>query len=413
MSVLHRVVRGALKPLTLAQAFSSASGALGMVIAAWIMVPAEFTQFALFTLIGSLAVGGSFAGLIQPAFINQRREDKSFVPWRYVTLPAAAASVVFPLFASVLGVRNFSDLLLLSVSAALPIYYSWMRYRAIGCSRRWTVAQADFLRLGVTAAAVAFPRLASDSVALQTYFAAATSLPMLFIAIKLPRISEWTPYHHYRHAAAWQLGDWMLGTTLISLPLLLLGGASPSPLIGGIRLAQSLLGPLNLAFAAATTNLIADGVTRAEMTADHSVISRGTSLGRLLTGLSFVVVVGVIAFFYITKISFRGVSSLDLIIGLALVGASSITSASAGVRAVILRLLGRQARATLGRGITAILTFGAFAVGYYWYGVDVSLIAGFITLTLTLPVVFICLARKVYKASSQVEAPIPRELQYD
>lgn len=377
-----------------------------MLIAAWAMLPTEFTQFALFTLIGSLVLGASFAGLVQPALINQRIEHNSFVPLRYVAIPAVAAGVLFLLFAAALGVHSATDLLLLSVSSALPIYYGWMRYRAIGCNRRWTVAQADFLRLGLTAAAVAFPRLASDSVFLQTYFAAATSVPMLFIAIKSSRIRQWVPYHHYRRAAAWQLVDWMMGATVISLPLLLLGGASHSPLIGGVRLAQSLLGPLNLAFAAAMTNLIADGATRAELAEAGPLISRGTLLSRLLTALSFVVVMALISFFYITKISFRGVASPDLILGLALVGVSSITSASAGVRAAILRLLGWQSRATLARGLTAILTLSAFAVAYYWYGVDVSLIFGFITLALTSPVVFICLSRKVFRESSRVEAPL-------
>ena len=105
-----------------------------------------------------------------------------------------------------------------------------------------------------------------------------------------------------------------------------------------------------------------------------------------------------ISFFYITKISFRGVAGPDLILGLALVGVSSITSASAGVRAAILRLLSRQSRATLARGLTAILTLSAFAVAYHWYGVDASLIFGFITLAITSPVVFICLAGRFFES---------------
>ena len=375
-----------------------------MVIGAWAMTPADFTQFALFTLMGSLVQGVSFSGLVQPALINQRKQPNSFVPLRYVAIPAAAASVLFLIFASMLGVRSPSDLLLLSGSAMVPVYYNWIRYRAIGLNRRWVVAQADSLRLGLTLMALAAPALAADSVALQTYFAAVTAVPFLFVAIRLPRILDWIPYRHYSRAAAWQLIDWIFGSTLISLPLLFLGSVSPSPLIGGVRLAQSLLGPLNLAFAAAITNLIADGATRSEMTAG-SLISRGTSLSRLLTSLSLLLVVTLISFVYVAHISLKGVVLQDLIVGLALVGASSVTSAGSGVHAIVLRLLGWQARVTLGRGIIAALTLGAFAVGYFLYGVDGSLVTGFITLALMSPIILIGLARYTYRRSSLAEGP--------
>ena len=88
MKLPHRVARNALKPLTLAQIFSSAAGAGGMLIAAWAMVSTEFTQFALFTLIGSLVLGLSTSGLFQPALINQRIYRNSFVPMRYVAIQA-------------------------------------------------------------------------------------------------------------------------------------------------------------------------------------------------------------------------------------------------------------------------------------------------------------------------------------
>jgi hypothetical protein len=375
-----------------------------MVIAAWAMVPTEFTQFALLTLIGSVVLGLSTSGLFQPALINQRVERNSFVPLRYVAIPGAAASVLYLIFALVLGVRDFLDLFLLSGSATLPVFYNWLRYRAMGCNRRWIVANADLLRLALTAAAVTVPALIADSVALQTYLASATCLPMLFVAFKLPRMPEWVSYRLYRRAAAWQLLDWIFASTLISVPLLFLGGVSRSPLIGGVRLAQSLLGPLNLAFAAATTNLIADGVTRSELTAARSLTSRGILLGRQLMGLSLVLVIGMVSVVYVSQISFRGVATSNLITGLALVGACSVTSAWAGVRGIVLRLLGWQARVTLARGVTTILTLGAFAVGYYWRGVDASLILGFITLALTSPLVLLGVTRNVHRGSRPVEA---------
>jgi hypothetical protein len=374
-----------------------------MLIAAWAMAPAEFTQFALFTLISSLVLGLSTSGLFQPALINQRIERNSFVPLRYVAIPAAAASILYVIFALVVGVRNFLDVFLLSGSAVIPVYYNWLRYRAMGCNRRWIVAKADFVRLVLTASAVAVPALISNSVALQTYFAAATSLPMLYLAAKLPRIGEWIPYRRYGRAAAWQLLDWVFASTLTAVPLLLLGSVSRSPLIGGVRLAQALLGPLNLAFAAATTNLIADGATRSELTAAHSIMARGILLGRQLMGLSLFIVTAMISFVYVTQIGLRGVATSSLIIGLALAGASAVTSAWTGVRGIVLRFLGWQARVTLARGVTAILTLGAFTVSYYWGGVNVSLISGFIALALTSPFALLGLTRNVHSDSGRVE----------
>ena len=169
---------------------------------------------------------------------------------------------------------------------------------------------------------------------------------------------------------------------------------------------QSLLGPLNLAFAAATTNLIADGATRPELTAAHSIMSRGILLGRQLMGLSTVLVTAMISFVYVSQLSFRGVTTADLLQGLALVGASLVTSAWAGVRGIVLRLLGWQARVTVARGVTAILTLSMFAVGYYWGGVDVSLITGFITLAVTAPLVLLVFTRNVRRGARPLEAPL-------
>jgi hypothetical protein len=169
-----------------------------------------------------------------------------------------------------------------------------------------------------------------------------------------------------------------------------------------VRLAQSLLGPLNFAFAAATTNLIADGATQSERTAARSIMARGIVLGRQLTALSFVVVAAMISVTYVTEIGLRGVATSSLIIGLALVGAAAVTSAWTGVRGITLRLLGWQARVTLARGVTAILTLSTFAVGYYCGGVNVSLISGFIALAATAPIVLFSVTRNVNADSTPV-----------
>jgi hypothetical protein len=79
---------------------------------------------------------------------------------------------------------------------------------------------------------------------------------------------------------------------------------------------------------------------------------------------------------------------------------------------MVLRLLGWQARITLARGVTAILTFGMFAVGYYWRGVDVSLILGFITLAVTTPLVLFGATRNVEPGFRPLEVSSSKQLAY-
>jgi hypothetical protein len=239
--------------------------------------------------------------------------------------------------------------------------------------------------------------LVSSSVALQTYLSLSTILPALFVSLKLNRITTWEPFRSYAHAAGWQLLDFTVGQLLFVVPLLFLGAVSTSPLIGGVRLAQSVLGPLNLVFAAATTNLIADGVTRPEFATPKSLVARGTNLGRFLGFTSLVAIVGIAALLYVTGFSFRGVSNRSLLLGVLLVGASAVASGWAGVHAIVLRLLNRQATVTLGRVLIASLTLGAFFVGYETVGVDASLILGFITAGIASALVFLTLAARVYR----------------
>jgi hypothetical protein len=394
---ISRVRRGLIRPLTISQILSSAAGAGAMVIAASAMMPSEFTRFSLFTLIASLLLGLQAAGLLQPALIHQRGRTQSIVPFRYIMVTAPAASVAFLLLAWLLGVQGVSSLAILSFSAAFPLIYDSLRYRAIGLDQRRVVAESDLIRLALTVLALVVPSLPSSSVALQTYLSMSTVLPTLFVSLKLTRVTRTEPFKSYAHAAGWQLLDFAVGQLLMAVPLIFLGTVSRSPLIGGVRLAQSVLGPLNLVFAATTMNLVADGVTRPELATPDSLVRRGTILGRLLGFIALVTIVGTVALLYITGFSLRGVSNTSLLLGVLLVGAWAVGSGWSGVHAVVLRLLGRQARVTLGRALIAGLTLGAFLIGYEVVGVNASLILGFMTVGIASPLVFLTLAARTYR----------------
>jgi hypothetical protein len=397
---IHRLPRGLLKPLTISQILSSAAGAGSMVMAASRMSPSEFTRFSLLALAGSILLGLNVAGLLQPALINQRQLSNSYVPFRYVLLTLLPAGALFFACSWFLGVKNLAQLTVLCGSSCFPLIYDWLRYRAIGEDRRWVVAQSDCMRLILTATALGLPPIVSSSVGLQAYLSTSTVIPAGFLVARLPRIRQWIPYRRYATAAGWQLLDFCVGQLLTALPLLMLGAVSRSPLIGGVRLAQSLLGPLNLIFAAATTNLVADGVTKRELSTNGSVIRRGVLLGRGLAWVSLLAILGVACFVYITGFSFRGVSTGDLLVGVVLVGSSAVAGGWAGVHAVVLRLLNRQASVTLGRMLIAGATVSAFIGGYLFGGVDMSLVLGFVTVGLASPLVFLTLARHSYPSLS-------------
>lgn len=385
------------KPLTIAQILSSAAGAGAMLIAAGFMQPSEFGRFALFTLTANLLTGLFRAALFQPALINQRKYRHAHVPGRYALIAALVSGVGMLATVYALGVRGAAPLIWLTTSAAVPTLYDWLRFRAMGMDRRWELAQADLMRVVLTVAALLSPTLRENSVGLQTYLSLSVLLPMLFLVWRLPSIPTWVPFRRYRRAAGWQLLDYLLGQSLNSLPLLVLGGATDVGPVAGVRFAQSLLGPLNLAYAAATSNLVVDGATRVEFAAEATVVARGTQIGRTIGLLAIAVVGGFGVFVWLSGFALKGVDNASILLGLILVGTSLITTGWANVHAVVLRVLDRQARVTIARGVIAVLTVGGFVVGYLVGGTTGSMVAGFLTLAVTAPLILLTMAARTYR----------------
>ncbi len=384
------------QPLTIAQALSSLAGAGAMVLAAAAMVPAEFSQYALFTLATLLLTGLCRAALYQAALITQRRLPNSHVPWHYAAVSSLGSGLGMAAVCWALGVRDPTDLAWLGVSALVPAWFDWLNTRGIALDRRWKVVGANLLRVLLTAAAAASPQLRSDSVALQSYMSLSLLVPTLYLLLRLPRIPSWVPYRTYARAGGWQLVDFLLGQSLQVLPLLVLGGTG-SGAVAGVRLAQSILGPFNLVAAAAATNLLADGATRPEFATARSVIDRGTRIGRNLATLALGLVGTLVTLTWLTGFDLRGVDNASLLLGLILFGGSIITSGWSNVHLLVLRILDHQARATVARAVVAVLTVSGFVTGYLVGGTTSSLIVGFVTLTLATPLIFRTMSARVYR----------------
>jgi hypothetical protein len=217
------------------------------------------------------------------------------------------------------------------------------------------------------------------------------------VLTRIPLRVEPYRYRNYRSSAAWQTLDYVVGQFVVSVPLLVLSGSGADDLIGGVRLAQTLLGPLNLAFAATSTNIVADGATHVDYRRASAIIARGwrasARLAILATG-GVALLVGVI---WLSGWSPRGVGREDLLLGVVLVGISTILTGWAGIHGIVLRVLGHQTAVTAVRVGIAVTTVLGFLIGYALGGADQSLILGFLANAIAAPLLFVPVALFHYR----------------
>lgn len=387
--------RALTRPLTVAQVLTSAAGAGGMLIGAWAMVPEQFRVFALLTLTANLLTGLFRSALFQPALMNQRTARHSYVVLRHALVVGLISAVLTGSVALAIGIRGGVSLALVAGTATVPVLYDWLRFRAIGLDRRWDLAGGDLARLVLSASVLFFPVICQDAVLLQSFLSSVMLVPLVFLAARVPHVSTWQPYRSYARSARWQLVDYLFSSSLNSIPLLVLGGAG-ALLVSAMRLAQSLLGPLTLAFAAAASNLVADGSTQSAYASDLAVVRRGSKLARQLALLAVACVVCLVTAVHFSGFELKGVDNDDLSLALLLTGASLASVAWSNMHAIVLRILGHQARVTVGRAIIAVLTLVGFVVGYQVDGVTASVVGGFLVLTLAGPLVLVSIARRTY-----------------
>ncbi|MDQ7876677.1 hypothetical protein Q9R08_01690 [Microbacterium sp. QXD-8] len=391
------------RPLTVAQILSSAAGALPMLIAAIRMDPAAFTSFAIITLASALAVGGSRAALYQPALIFQRTDAHSLVPARYMLVVSSLSALAVGAIAISSGGVAAGDAAIIGVAGAVPVFYDWVRYRAIGSSRRWAVAAGDAVRVTLVSA-TALPVLAATPLSFMLAIGFSCTIAAAVVLPQVPLRVGVYPYRRYRSSAAWQTLDFAVGQFIVSVPLFVLAGSGANDLIGGVRLAQTLLGPLNLAFAATTTNIVADGATHVDYRQASAIIARGwrasIRLGLLATaGVAFLV-----ALVWVSGWAPAGVDRADLLLGLVLVGASTILTGWAGIHGIVLRVLDHQSAVTLVRIGIAVATTAGFVIGYALGGEEWSLVLGFGANAISAPLLFLPVAVFYYRRDTR-EAP--------
>lgn len=393
----RRVTSVAGRPLVLSQVFTSASGAVATVFAAAFMNPSVFTGFALLNLVSVTTVGLVRSFLFQPALIQFRHDKDAHTRLRLSLTGALASGAALAVSSLVLGVGGWGAAALLFVSGVFPILQDWLRYRAMAFDRRGDVALSDGIRLGFVLLSPVILIPLRDAAIYQAYLGLSLAVPVAVMLVRLPRPRRFTPLRDYIRPAGLQLADFAIGQFNSTLPLLVLGALGASALIGGVRFAQTLLGPLNLVFAASTMNLIADGATRGTYAHTEDLIRHGIRLARAIGLVALGGVVTLTAAVALSGFELHGVANAELVTGLVLVGAATLSSGWAGIHAIVMRLMGYQAIVTAGRAFLVTISLGAFAAGYLAGGVDASLTAGFLAAAVAAPVAFIVPATVLYR----------------
>ena len=229
------------QPLLLAQAGSSAAGALAMVIPAAVMTPHDFSVFALLVLASVTAMGAVRAALFQPALIEIRNDKTAHVSAVSATVGAVCAAVLTVITALFLDVTQPLWLAALGVTSALPVYVEWLRMCAMALDRRWEVAHGDLLRLAVTLAAPAVLWVSTDVEVFFLFVNLTYLTTAAYLWYRLPSVSGHVSVRQLWRPASSQLVDFVVAQAVSTLPLLVFGSLASSAYIGGVRLAQTLL----------------------------------------------------------------------------------------------------------------------------------------------------------------------------
>lgn len=368
-----------------------------MVMAAAAMTPHDFTVFSLLILVTFTSMGAVRAALFQPALIETRGNKDAHVSAMSATVGAASAGLFPVITAVVLETREPLWLLSIGITSMLPVYVEWLRMRAMALDRRWDVAGGDVARLAATVVCGAVLWVSTDVVLFFVVVNISYLTTFVYLRHRLPAVSAHVSPRRLIGPASSQLADFLFGQAVSTVPLLVLGSMGPSSYIGGVRLAQTLLGPLNLVFAASAYNLLSDSATRQSHAGDADLIAKGRRLALALSALSLILVPTLLCLLYLTGFGLRGVDNRSLVVGVALVGVLAITSGWAGIDTFVMRLLGHHAAPTVGRAVLVVASFGGYAAGYVLGGVDGSLVAGFIVAAVANPLVFVLPAVSIYR----------------
>ncbi|MGW9113400.1 hypothetical protein [Microbacterium sp. NPDC055683] len=370
-------------PVLLASVFSSVCGALLMLIASLTLDIHEFSGFSLVYLVLTLCLGLIRAGLFQPAMIYRRREPATLVPWSYALLSAAGSVPIFFAVSFPLQAVNPWTLAAVSIAIIIPVLFEWAKHRQMSAGSNVRVAVAEAARLVIVPGALAAgpSGVGGGIVVVLLVLIVGYALGLLILLGAFPRIATGgtrVGFARYRREAFAQAGDFGVAQMLSSVPLLIAGMLMPgAPLIGAIRLAQTIFGPLNVLFGAITNVLMVRGARDGAETSDAQLRGEGRRLG--FVSLALALMVTAIAFALVATGAIPpGVAVQSMPIAVGLVGAVAVAASWAGMQMMVMRLMGHAGAVFRRRLVVVVATTIGYLVGWMVGGLETSLIAGFL-----------------------------------
>jgi len=374
---------------------SSLSGAAPVLLATTWMSSSAFTIFSIVNMLSVVSVSFARAILWQPALIRQRTDKLAKVPLRYAATASLSASLLVPVAAVLVSREEIWKLAILFAANVVSVGFDWARFRCLAIDRRWSVAVADILRFSSVLLVLLVAQF-QDGLLFQASVAISCLIPLLFLTIRMGRIRAWTAYREYKMDALLQGADYGVSQINTTLPILIIGALSASGIVGGFRLAQTILGPLNLVFASASNTVIADAANDGKYSSSR-LAATGTRLAWRLTAFSSAVVLGV--FFVVAFLTppLSGISESELAVACVAVGFVAVASSGAGIQGVVLRLLGHNGLVTKARMFVVLASWIGFIVGFYFGGAAWSLVAGFTLSAIAFPLSYLLPARRFYR----------------
>lgn len=388
-------------PLAISNAATSLAGALSILVAARQLNAHDFATFALVNLISVTSWGFARVALFQPALMRLRHDSLCVVPFRYAL--AIVAAIFLPITAVyfVVGSTSFETATFLALANSVPIFQDWLRYRVLGNAKRSLIAVSDVARLAIIAGAIPFTQLYSSGFVYQSFIGLSFIVPGLILALGAGRITKWRNYSVYAGDSRAQSADFAISQLSATIPLLILGSFGSSAIIAGVRLAQTIFGPLNLVLSASSMILLADSATTKDYKDDIHLIKQTKLLAWRLALLAVIVVAGGCLIVFLIPHGVFSVTPDILSVGMVSVGALAITSGWSAIHTLTLRLLGQNNRIIVLRVALILGTWACYAAGAALGGIQGSVLTGYLGASALYPFLFGTAAYRLYRQIDQ------------
>jgi len=244
-----------LTPVTLDQLVSSGSNALAVLVGGFLLDAGQLATFALVMLGATSAVALQRSAILEPAMTLGSPTQWSDLHRRWLAV-LSGGGLSIGLVVSLTGLGPTA--LFCAGCILVPLAQDVLRYRAIGDRRPIRALEADLLWLAGFGAVIAFrPPTTAVSLLIAWSLSALVGIPFLLrrrgtATLALRRVFELGRY---------QLADQVVATVGALVPFLAVEVFVTSTSTGAFRLAQTMMGPLNILAVSTTLTMLVGGGT--------------------------------------------------------------------------------------------------------------------------------------------------------